>query len=457
MKLTIKNLETGKDHVLTVSDNEILENLKALLEIETQIPLFQQDISFNNSLLPSNFHQLSLFGIRDGSKLTLKKNPHAQPPLLPPAHPAPVSQPQPFPFFPQAQQQPASDANLLNSFFNALGGGAPAQPQMQQFGAPQAPFGGFPPQADPFAAAAEAQLRQEAINTRNYFLANESELQKILHQDPELAQAILGEDMLLLEEIIRVRTEKRKQQKLAEMQRLQRLAENPLDIEAQKQIEEMVHNENVKENLETAQEYYPEMFTHITMLYVECQVGGVELQAFVDSGAQMTIMSRKTAEKCNLMKLLDKRCAGMAHGVGTGRILGKIHAVDMRINNITFPISISVLEDTKIGFIFGLDNIKRHQCCIDCAQNKLVLRNGEVSVPFLAEKDIIRDVEEEAKLEEAIQQYGKEDDIKKFGREKIDQLIKMGFKEDACIKALKMTNGDPEAAGALLFETNGEL
>jgi DNA damage-inducible protein 1 len=36
----------------------------------------------------------------------------------------------------------------------------------------------------------------------------------------------------------------------------------------------------------------------------------------VDSGAQSTIISARKAEECGLLKLMDKRFAGMAIGVG---------------------------------------------------------------------------------------------------------------------------------------------
>ena len=80
-----------------------------------------------------------------------------------------------------------------------------------------------------------------------------------------------------------------------------------------------------------AQENFPEFFGQITMLYINCKVNGQEIQAFVDSGAQSTIISKALAEKIGLIKLMDTRFAGMAIGVGSSRILGRVHAANMEI------------------------------------------------------------------------------------------------------------------------------
>lgn len=73
------------------------------------------------------------------------------------------------------------------------------------------------------------------------------------------------------------------------------------------------------------------------MLYINAKINKVPIQAFVDSGAQSTIMSESLANRCGydyflysrLMRLVDKRQAGTAVGVGSCKILGRIHAADI--------------------------------------------------------------------------------------------------------------------------------
>lgn len=127
--------------------------------------------------------------------------------------------------------------------------------------------------------------------------------QQILH-DPALRQQVIQRNPLMsgaLNDPVQF------QRIFSEMQR--HLAQNPpqqqfdeFDPEGQRRIEEEIRQRNIAVNMEAAMEHHPESFARVIMLYIKvcqwaksksnlkCEVNGVPVKAFVDSGAQATIM-----------------------------------------------------------------------------------------------------------------------------------------------------------------------
>ncbi|CAI4061489.1 hypothetical protein SUVZ_05G2260 [Saccharomyces uvarum] len=268
-----------------------------------------------------------------------------------------------------------------------------------------------------------------------------------------------------------------------------RLMANPDDRDNKKRIAELVDQQAIDEQLRNAIEYTPEVFTQVPMLYINIEINNYPVKAFVDTGAQTTIMSTRLAEKTGLTKMIDKRFIGEARGVGTGKIIGKIHQAQVKIETQYIPCSFTVL-DTDIDVLIGLDMLKRHLACVDLKDN--VLKIAEVETKFLSEAEIPKSFQEELPGPMSVASSSKPAAPTKtssslkpqpgavpalapktgtrptptgtttagdsttaartFPEKTIKQLMDLGFPRDDVVKALKQTNGNAEFAASLLFQ-----
>lgn len=251
---------------------------------------------------------------------------------------------------------------------------------------------------------------------------------------------------------------------------------DPFSADAQRDIEESIRKENVRENLEAALEYNPESFGSVVMLFVDCKINAVAgVKAFVDSGAQTTIISKQCAERCNILRLLDTRFEGVAVGVGSAKIFGRIHLALLTLGKSVFEISLTVMDSVGGGYdmLLGLDMLRKHRASIDLSED--VLRIGGEAVPFLAEKDIPRSMRESKQASSenegstpkasaagasgassgtpsaAQQPSGNPADG--VDAAAVRRLVELGFAENEAVQALRMCGGNADEAAAFLMSS----
>lgn len=235
-------------------------------------------------------------------------------------------------------------------------------------------------------ATSEAILQQKAASMLETFPPGSMDLEGLRISSPELHAAITSGESERVVDVLR-NLERIEREQLRERQmRLLQAQFDPLHPDSQRLIQESIASSRINENLANAQAYLPESFGNIFMLYIDVDINRVRMQALVDTGAQTTVMSKECAQKCNLLNMVDTRYKGLAVGVSTSKIIGKIHLANMKIGNTYIPFSVVILDSIQIDFILGLDLLRRHQCIINLVNNTLQIC-GE-NVQFLAERDI---------------------------------------------------------------------
>ncbi|XP_053137403.1 regulatory solute carrier protein family 1 member 1 isoform X1 [Hemicordylus capensis] len=368
MLLTVFCLRRDRSELtfsLQVDADFELQNFRALCELESGIPAAESRIIYAERPLTDNHRSLASYGLKDGDVVVLQQ--------VESAELQPASQ---FPGLPRID---FSSITVPGTSGQLSQPPLPPPPQQQQQQPPPRPH-----PSPPDLPSSPQGLDNPAL-LREMLLGNPHELSLLKERNPPLAEALLSGD---LEKFTRVLVEQQQDRARREQERIRLFSADPFDLEAQAKIEEDIRQQNIEENMTIAMEEAPESFGQVVMLYINCKVNGHPVKAFVDSGAQMTIMSQACAERCNIMRLVDRRWAGIAKGVGTQKIIGRVHLAQVQIEGDFLPCSFSILEEQPMDMLLGLDMLKRHQCSIDLKKNVLVIGTTGSQTTFLPEGEL---------------------------------------------------------------------
>mmetsp|Transcript_60317 Transcript_60317/g.90900 ORF Transcript_60317/g.90900 Transcript_60317/m.90900 type:complete len:439 (-) Transcript_60317:44-1360(-) len=394
--ITLCNVETGQSESIPVGPSvalsEVMEFAKALLGMEgNNLQLLKDGRTFAS-------HSLTLeqAGIVNGDLIVVNK-------------PRPVAPPAPAP-------SAASGGLDFSSLLSSVGSAAAAAPQNAGNNNNNNPsplyYAGMT-----LADAVESNPHPKAMV--QLLQTHDNLFKELNYHNPVLARKLQNQPYERAVEVWREHMVKSSisssfnltQSRAKEHDFQRRLQQNPNDAQAKEYFAKKDRQQKVNQQYQQAMQEYPESMGRVLMLYIEAKINDKPLQAFVDSGAQATIMSKKCAQKCGIFDLVDTRFAGVAVGVGTGKILGRIHMAQLQIGHVHFPCSVTVMDDMTLpsagptnsedaaeaakpkdmDFLLGLDMLKRHTCCIDLEQGKLKFRLAPgqyLETPFLHEKDL---------------------------------------------------------------------
>jgi len=480
MKITVTSLSDSGVFTFDVSEDLEIENFKAFVEVETGIPSAEIGLIFNGVPLVDLKKSLAQYGVKDGDMVVMDRIRQTRQGGGNRAATQPPSQ---FPNIDFSQIQ--IPGNLIQGGGGSNSGGGGARPRA--------------------GSSRQSANEEDPDFIRQMLAANPDQLSMLKQNNPRLAEAYESGNK---EEFSKVLREQQNARKERELLKIRMMNADPFDLEAQQLIAKEIQQKNIDANMELAMEASPESFGSVIMLYINLKVNGHHVKAFVDSGAQATIMSQKAAERCNIMRLVDQRWAGIAKGVGTQKIIGRVHMAQIQIENDFLTSSFSILEEQPMDMLLGLDMLKRHLCSIDLKKGVLHIGTTGTETPFLTESDLppcarlssaiteedaikasAKDTAsiEDQQLAEALARSASETSMDtssshkspspatasassgvsaasgasavsseissadKFGETEISNVCAVGFTRDQAIQKLRQFNGDSNQAVAALF------
>ena len=134
--------------------------------------------------------------------------------------------------------------------------------------------------------------------------------------------------------------------------------------------EQIITNNYIK-----AIELIPEYYTPHDMIHLEGTINNFKIKFLIDTGAAMSIIPYSMLKDCSLEQLLDRKACGQLVGVGSDRIMGRIHYVDVIIQDKAIPCSFIMCENDKMTPILGMDFLLSHGCLIDTTR-KIIRVSG---------------------------------------------------------------------------------
>jgi len=148
------------------------------------------------------------------------------------------------------------------------------------------------------------------------------------------------------------------------------------------------YTDQIKRDYDTSYNISPQshiMVSNNEMLYINISMRNNTYQAFIDTGAGLSFISKKVMIERGLENRLNKKYRTKAISVGSSITLGKIFNLDFTIGPATLTWNFTVMEQGP-DFLIGLDILKYCSDYIDFKTNTISFNN--IHMPLLKSHEV---------------------------------------------------------------------
>jgi len=146
-----------------------------------------------------------------------------------------------------------------------------------------------------------------------------------------------------------------------------------------------LHDDIIEQSKTMCIEKIPNFMMTISLITLKINIGGIDVKAMIDTGANCCVFYKKAVDRCKLGYLIDKDSNyDVSAAQGTVSTYGKIWYLDITIHNYSIPCSFDVIDNPanhSFDIILGINFLAAHRINIDFHKRELVF-SPHFCVPF---------------------------------------------------------------------------
>ena len=135
----------------------------------------------------------------------------------------------------------------------------------------------------------------------------------------------------------------------------------------------------IYDNIKKARDFIPETYFKSPSIFITGKINGHSVKFLIDTGAQMSVISKNIAIACNLDDIIDEAHCGKILGVGNDKIMGRVHYVEVMFDWGILPCGFTVCKNPNLVPIIGIDILNSHGVIIDFKNKILQIGNNKIN------------------------------------------------------------------------------
>jgi predicted aspartyl protease len=138
----------------------------------------------------------------------------------------------------------------------------------------------------------------------------------------------------------------------------------------------------IQSSYETAVNNIRNMILPKKLIFINGFINNIPVKVLIDTGATCSIIFKNTINKLNINYLIDNEEHNNLNGIGHEISVGKIWYINIKLNNINYPVSLVVSNNQINDFdiIIGINFLETYNTNINFITKTIIIDNNIINL-----------------------------------------------------------------------------